>query len=115
MFQRALAMCQEYEVWSERAVALMFDIVTQNGSIKPVTKAQIRADIRMLPATLSEQDLEVRKLESVANRRAEAANARWVDDVRRRKLCIARGEGVVHGIAYNLEEQFGIRLVRHSA
>ena len=108
MFQRALAMCGEYELWSERAVALMFDIVTQNGSIKPVTKAQIRADIKTLPATLSEQELEVRKLESVANRRAEAANARWVDDVRRRKLCIARGEGVVHGIPYNLEEQFGI-------
>lgn len=115
MFQRALAMCGEYELWSERAVALMFDIVTQNGSIKPVTKAQIRADIKTLPATLSEQELEVRKLESVANRRAEAANARWVDDVRRRKLCIARGEGVVHGIPYNLEEQFGIRLKRHSA
>jgi hypothetical protein len=34
----------------------------------------------------------------VANRRAEAANPRWVDDVRVRKLCIARGEGAVHGI-----------------
>lgn len=33
----------------------------------------------------------------VANRRAEAANPRWVDDVRVRKLCIARGEGTVHG------------------
>jgi hypothetical protein len=114
MFQRALAMCREYELWSERAVALMFDIVTQNGSIKPVTKAQIRADIKMLAATLNEDEREVRKLEIVANRRAEAANSRWVDDVRRRKLCIARGEGVVHGIAYNLEEQFGIRLKRYS-
>jgi hypothetical protein len=115
MFQRALAMCREYDLWSERAVALMFDIVTQNGSIKPVTKAQIRADINMLPSALSTQDREVRILESVANRRAEAANARWIDDVRRRKLCIARGEGVVHGIPYHLEEQFGIRLERHSA
>lgn len=114
-FQRALAMCREYDVWSERAVALMFDIVTQNGSIKPVVRAQILADIKTLPGTLSEQEREVRKLEIVANRRAEAANSRWVDDVRRRKLCIARGEGVVHGIHYNLEDQFGIRLERYVA
>ena len=115
MFQRARAMCAEYDLWSERAVALMFDIVTQNGSIKPVTKAQIRADINMLPAPVSEQEREVRILESVANRRAEAANSRWIDDVRRRKLCIARGEGIVHGIRYHLEEQFGIRLEKPSA
>ena len=46
----------------------------------------------------------------VANRRAEAANPRWVEDVRTRKLCIAKGEGIVHGVRYNLEEQFGIAL-----
>jgi peptidoglycan hydrolase-like protein with peptidoglycan-binding domain len=32
------------------------------------------------------------------------------EDVRARKLCIAKGEGVVHGVRYNLEEQFGIQL-----
>ncbi|HEY1326692.1 MAG TPA: peptidoglycan-binding domain-containing protein [Casimicrobiaceae bacterium] len=112
-FQRALAMCQEYALWSERAVALMFDIVTQNGSIGSVTRAQILADFKLLPAGRSEADSEMRKLEIVANRRAEAANAQWVDDVRRRKLCIAHGEGTVHGIAYDLDEQFGIRLARH--
>ena len=114
IFERALAMCREYDVWSERAVALMFDIVTQNGSIKGITRAQIRADFNTLPAALSETEREVRKLEIVANLRAEAANPRWVDDVRRRKLCTARGEGVVHGIHYYLEEQFGIRLKRYA-
>jgi hypothetical protein len=113
-FQQALSLCRQYELWSERAVALMFDIVTQNGSIKNITRAQIAADIQALPAGLSDADREVRKLEIVANRRAEAANPRWVDDVRRRKLCIARGGGVVHGISYDIEEQFGIRLQRYS-
>ena len=56
----------------------------------------------------------MKKLESIANRRAEAANPRWIDDVRRRKLCIARGGGVVHNITYDLEQQFGIRLERYS-
>lgn len=114
IFERALQMAEEYELWSERAVALMFDIVTQNGSIRSITKAQILAEIRTLPAALSDREREVHKLEIVANRRAEAANPRWVDDVRRRKLCIARGEGVVHGIDYDLEDQFGIRLERYA-
>lgn len=109
-YRQALALCDEYAVWSERAVALMFDIVTQNGSIKPVTRAQIQGDIRALPAGLDDSEREVRMLKIVANRRAEAASPQWVDDVRRRKLCIASGEGVVHGIRYNLDAQFGIRL-----
>jgi Putative peptidoglycan binding domain len=115
VFTRAVQMTRDYGVWSERAVALMFDIVTQNGSIRAVTRAQILADAKALPGSLTAEEREVRTLEMVANRRAEAANPRWVDDVRRRKLCIARGEGVVHGIRYDLEEQFGIRLVRHAA
>jgi hypothetical protein len=114
-FRQALGMCRDYGLWSERAAALMFDIVTQNGSIAKITAAQIRAEIGMLPADLTEKELELRKLEIIANRRAEAANPRWVDDVRRRKLCIARGAGVVHGIAYDLEAQFGIRLERYAA
>ncbi|HZN26861.1 MAG TPA: peptidoglycan-binding domain-containing protein [Burkholderiales bacterium] len=113
-FQQALSLCREYDLWSERAVALMFDIVTQNGSIRKITRAQILADIQALPSGLPDAEREVMKLEIVANRRAEAANPRWVDDVRRRKLCIARGRGMVHGISYDMEEQFGIRLQRHS-
>ncbi len=50
------------------------------------------------------------KLRIVANRRAEAANPQWIEDVRTRKLCIANGEGTVHGRFYNLEDQFGIGL-----
>jgi hypothetical protein len=113
-YKKALALCDEYAVWSERGAALMFDIVTQNGGIKSVTRAQILGDISTLPAGLDKHEREVRALKVVANRRAEAANPQWIDDVRRRKLCIANGEGVVHGIRFDLEAQFGISLVpRH--
>lgn len=110
-YTQALALCDEYKLWSERAVALMFDIVTQNGGIKPITRAQIIGDSRTLPDGLERGEREVRILKNVANRRAEASNTRWIDDVRRRKLCIASGEGVVHGIKYDLDAQFQIRLV----
>lgn len=43
-------------------------------------------------------------------RPALAARGRSFEDVRARKLCIARDEGVVHGIRYDIEQQFGTTL-----
>jgi len=111
-YQSAIKLRSDYGLWSERAVALMFDIKVQNGSIPNLVRVQILSDFEGLPEDSSEEDLEVRKMRIVANRRAEAANPRWVEDVRARKLCCANGSGVVHGINYDLEGQFGIRLAR---
>ncbi len=108
-FQKALAWVAEYGLWSQRAAALMFDIRTQNGSIKPATKQLILADFAALPA-MSEADREVARMRIVANRRAEAANPIWVEDVRKRKLTIANGAGTVHGKPYDLAATYGILL-----
>ena len=110
LYRSAMELCREYGLWSQRAVALMFDIKVQNGSIRSLTKVQIERDFERLPSTLSPQELEVARMEIVANRRAEAASSRWVEDVRRRKLTIARGEGIVHGHNYFLWEQYGLGL-----
>jgi len=110
LFEQALDMCHTYGVTSERAAALLFDIKTQNGSIKPVVKAQIENDFKRLERSAGGADDEVARLRIIANRRAEAANPRWIEDVRRRKLTIAEGGGVVHGNRYNLATQYGIRL-----
>jgi hypothetical protein len=99
----ATQLCKRFGVSTERAQALMFDINVQNGSIGAATEALIRADF----ATL---DTELGKLQSIANRVAEASKAAYVEDVRVRKLTIANGTGTVHGVAYNLEQQFGIAL-----
>ncbi|MFN7087377.1 MAG: peptidoglycan-binding domain-containing protein [Burkholderiales bacterium] len=110
LFKAAQDLAAEYGLQSQRAVALMFDIKVQNGSIGRLVKAQIIADFALLPAGLAQEDAEVARMAIIANRRAEAAHPRWVEDVRARKLCIAHGEGTVHGIHYNLAEQFGISL-----
>jgi hypothetical protein len=107
--------CADYGLWSERAVALMFDIKVQNGSINSTVKGQILADFRSLSSNVGEEESEVERLRIVANRRADAAKARWREDVRARKLCIAIGKGTVHGIPFDLEEQFGIGLRRVAA
>jgi len=114
LYQQALQYCSTYGLWSERAAALMFDIKVQNGSISNLVKAQILSEFASSPQDLIEEDAEVQKMNVVANRRAEAANPRWIEDVRSRKLCCANGKGFVHGIQYDLEEQFGVRLVRFS-
>ncbi|BAN35901.1 peptidoglycan-binding domain 1 protein [Sulfuricella denitrificans skB26] len=112
LYQSALDLCSDFGLWSQRAAALMFDIKVQNGSIRDLTRAQILADFASLATGLPRAALEMEKMKIVANRRAEAANSRWVEDVRTRKLCIANGEGIVHGVRYNLEEQFGITLTK---
>ena len=104
----ALALCNRFGVRSERAVALMFDIRVQNHSIGAKTEAKIRADFSTMAD--DEPDVEVTKLRAIANRRAEAAKPRFIEDVRKRKLTIANGRGAVHGISYDLEQQFGIGL-----
>ena len=41
VFDRSVALAKEYGVESQRGVALMFDIVTQNGSISAAVKSEI--------------------------------------------------------------------------
>jgi hypothetical protein len=109
--KEAIAMCERFGVVTERALALMFDIRVQNGAIASAEEAKIRADFAAIPANADPMEAEVLRLRSIANRRAEAANPAFREDVRRRKLTIANGAGTVHGVAYDLETQFGIRLL----
>jgi hypothetical protein len=110
LFDDALKLCREYSLRSERAAALMFDIKVQNGSISSIVKAQILGDFARLPASLSKDEAEIRRMQIVAMRRAEAANPAWIEDVRNRKLTIANGRGIVHGNEYDLEAQYNLRL-----
>jgi hypothetical protein len=108
IFEQALQMCDDYGVVSERAVALMFDILTQGGSIGNVVRAQIKSDFVQLPP--NDPGNEVAKMTIIANRRAASSAPKFVDDVRTRKLTIANGVGTVHGNFYDLADMFGLTL-----
>lgn len=110
LFKKGLALRKKYSLMSDLAAALMFDILVQNGSIGSITEVQIKTDFASLDPALSEDRLEVERMKIIASRRAEAAKAEWIEDVRRRKLTIATGEGTVHGRYYNLAEQYGLGL-----
>jgi hypothetical protein len=111
VYRDAVGLCRRFGIHTERALALMFDICVQNGTIDAAVEARIRADFAAIPANTHPLDAELARLRSIANRRAEASNPRFIEDVRARKLTIANGAGKVHNISYNLAEQFGIRLI----
>jgi putative peptidoglycan binding protein len=104
-FNRAIGQCQQYGLASERGAALMFDIVTQNGSVGSVVDHAILRDFTKLPPG---GDNEVAKMVIIANRMADGKE--YADDVRTRKLAVAQGTGTVHGYFYDLAEMFGITL-----
>jgi Putative peptidoglycan binding domain len=105
IFDRAIKLCRQYGLKSERAAALMFDIVTQNGSIGSVVDQGIRGEFTKLPPT---GENEVAKMAVIANRIADGK--KYADDIRTRKLAIAQGTGTVHGNFYDVGEMFCITL-----
>jgi hypothetical protein len=109
-FEKAIRLCREYVLASERAAALVFDIMVQNGGIAGEAKSSILADFEMIANSFSKDELEVTKMRIIANCRADATKVKWAEDVRARKLCCANGGGVVHGIEFDLENQFGISM-----
>ena len=110
LFNSASALCRDFGLLSTRAVASMFDIKVQNGNISELVKRQIKLDFAHIDPKLSSNDAEVERLRIIANRRASATKAEWVEDVRTRKLTIANGQGTVHGNFYDLKEQYGLGL-----
>jgi hypothetical protein len=109
LFDGALALCRTYGLGSQRAAALMFGIKVQNGTIGPAAHSLIERDFAAL-APGDPDVVETAKLRKVANRIADTANVRWREDVRTRKLAVANGTGIVHGVHYDLAIQYGLTL-----
>jgi hypothetical protein len=109
LYNGALALCRTLGLHSQRAAALMFDIKIQNGGIGPSALTQIEKDFAAI-APGDQNVVEVARMRNIANRIADSSNPRWREDVRSRKLAIANGMGVVHGMHYDLAAQFGLTL-----
>ena len=113
LFQLAMAQCTAFDVRSQRAAALMFDIQVQNGGVKTLVKPLILSDFQQLEQSgppAGDVSIEVARLRIIATRVAASADPRWISDVQTRKLAIANGQGTVHGINFILEDQYGITL-----
>jgi len=94
--QPAISTAKELKFSSELGLALCFDIHVQNGRIKEAAWEQIERETR---PNMPEADLRA----VVANAVADNARQAYREDVRKRKMTLATGQGIVHGYAYALE------------
>lgn len=111
VYQKSLKLCKQFGLRSERGVAFMFDVVTQNGGIEKKglhIGQDIQRDIDVLKKT--GKDSEEARMAAIARRRTAACNPRWRADALNRKMTIATGNGVVHGSTIDLDKQFHITL-----
>lgn len=100
---RALAYMKTYGFRSERALALLFDVCVQCGSIT------LGSRTRYLAATAGWSLGEQAKLKALAVAVTKQDSRAWVQrDILSRKMTIAEGFGVVHGRPYNVAKDFGI-------
>ena len=97
-FQKALATADRFQLKTELGLALVFDIHVQNGGISAAAAQQIQQTIAGNPSG-REEDLRVAIANAVAD---NAKNVPFREDVRKRKLAVATGQGVVHGGTYVL-------------
>jgi hypothetical protein len=95
-FEPAVATAARFGLTTELGIALTFDIHVQNGGIKKAAADSIRS----APAPADELALRRRIADAVA----DAASARFREDVRVRKLTVAEGAGAVHGETFVLAD-----------
>ncbi len=106
---------------TERGLAMMFDNVTQLGPawlevhIGKTATAPGRTRAAMLQERMNQRQQQLgrnlterERLEVIANLVADTSSPRWREDVRRRRMTIVNGTGVVHGTHFDLGRQFGL-------
>ena len=99
---QAMLICDKYKLKTTRGFALAFDIAVQNGSVSPEAAKIIDSALVQKP-NMSEKDL----LKVIANAVADTSTSN-VEDIRSRKIAIVNGNGTVHGIALNLDANYGL-------
>jgi Putative peptidoglycan binding domain len=95
-WDRAGRDAERFRLKTEAGIALCFDIAVQNGGIdNDIETRRIQTWINDNPGT-SERDLLAR----IADVVADNSRPQYVEDVRKRKRTIGKGDGEVHGARY---------------
>jgi hypothetical protein len=114
----AVKQARQLGLRSERALALLFDIVTQHGGgwmdsyrCYECDKQTRRARIDQRLTELRQQGQEPTEQQMImviADVIVETAAPRWREKVRRRRMTIVEGRGTVHGHKFDLEREYGL-------
>lgn len=101
--ERARRLCEALGFQTERGYALCLDVAVQNGAPRQDHIDAFRKYMAEAKSPMAEWEM----LKVFARIVALAANERWQRDVLSRKLTIAVGGGVVHGMYIDLDD-YGI-------
>ncbi len=96
-YKPALDCARQFGICTELGFALMFDIQVQNGGLSAAALAQAREDVA---ASRDASELNIREI--LAEACADEAVPKDREHVRARKLTIARGQGKVRDVSYDL-------------
>jgi len=97
-FTPAMATARQFQLRTERGMALCFDAQVQNGGIGPEARAAIEAAVADRPP---EDERTLCLL--IANAIADHARPAYREDVRCRKGAIVAGAGMVHGEHFTID------------
>ena len=98
---QALRLHQLMAVYELRTYLLMFDIVVQNGNLKPQDEADYRTYVSQNPKASAQQ-----RLQKIVDLRLRWVKPKYQNDVRLRKMSLINGMGVVHGVSRQYEKEF---------
>jgi hypothetical protein len=108
-YNHALKLCDQFHFDSQRAVALMFDIIILNGGISPQTKTAYDAMLANSQLEKGATPDEVERMALLSEAIANGVTQGIRKNVESRLMICARGAGAVYGRKYNLSD-FGITL-----
>ena len=98
---KAMEYLHRIGIYDLRAYLLMFDIITQNGSIKESRFVEWAQKVQSLRLTSIES-----KLMLLVDLRVLDSDPQWQADVRARKYTLINGFGKVHGKTLNLTKAY---------
>ena len=98
---RSLKLHQKIAVYELRTYLLMFDIVVQNGNLKPQDEIDYFDYLNQNPNASATQ-----RLEKIVELRLRWVKPQFRNDVRNRKLSLVRGSGRVHGVNREFEKEY---------
>ena len=97
-FSKALSLAQRLDLTTERGIALCFDTCVQQGTLK--STGLEKYDATGFGPNSRDED----RMPLVAHLCSEQANPRWAKDVLARRMTIANGHGIAHGLRVNLDD-----------
>jgi hypothetical protein len=104
LFDRAVRLANDYGFRSERGLALMFDTVVNAGGVSARAGSAYREALQAKEKQLGRLPEEVDRMVLLAESRAAATGAGFRRYVLGRALTVAKGQGTVGGIKYDLEK-----------